>query len=142
MKTKTNKKNNTPTFLVWQRAARKFLELEKIDQIRIVKEMYKEMLDAFDEKEAEAKRIIDGMSELLDKYHVKEFTWDETPEVMEAQATAIGEITRLNKRFDSKWGDSVDAHNEIIAEIEAEYKKLMKLTRSFSVYEELLKKTT
>ncbi len=127
------------SFRTWREKARKFLLKAKEDDLLLLNKEYEEVLADYDAAKAAHQLIIDDMEDLFNRYPRKRYSWDKDKEIMEAHATSMGEIERINVRFETKWGSRYQEYLSAVNALERKYKNAVAMTHSYANYQLAMK---
>ena len=139
MKNISNPVTSNDSFKLWQKKAQQLFVQAKEEDMQRINDEYGDVLRQHTLKNSAIEAVIDRFSESLDHHPQELFSWEDTPDVMEAHMDAMLEMERIHDEFLEKWGARHQEYINIMAELERRYEKTMALTRSRTAYKEAMK---
>ena len=127
-------------FKAWQESTRALFQAAREEDLARINEEFKDVLEDYELNQAEHARIIDEMDTLMKRHSENSFSWETTPDIMEAHARAMGEMESVNVRFHTKWGNRYEEYLAITDALEKEIKKAIDMTKSYASYKMAMKR--
>ena len=127
-------------FKAWQENTAALFQAAREEDLARINEEFRDVLEDYELSQAEHAHIIDKMDELMKSHPKSSFSWETTPEIMEAHARAMGEMESVNVRFYTKWGNRYEEYLAITDALEKEIKKAIDMTKSYVNYKMAMKR--
>lgn len=125
------------SFSAWQATAQKLFKQAKKEEIALIKERHKDVLEAQDAKRAALRQIADDFEAYI-RNKPGDGSGYADEETMNAFEAAQAEMERIAEEFDDKWHKKLCYYVLEKDALDKEYKRVMKLIKDPATYQGIM----